>query len=145
LRRVRPLNPEIARVIAYHSTFTTYGFWLSNDSRGSWSEFVRSFDLYLTGAATKTDETRSLARRPLDREQRDRARAALKYPLVRFDGRQIECVARGVARAVEESGYVQRGRGRSTRRKRRRFTWGSAARRFDAFDGLRSRATRVKD
>lgn len=36
-------------VIAYHSTFTTYGFWLSNDSRGSWSDFVRSFDLYLTG------------------------------------------------------------------------------------------------
>jgi REP element-mobilizing transposase RayT len=93
-------------VVAYHSTFTTYGFWLSNDSRGSWSDFVRSFDLYLTGAATKTGETQSLAKRPLDREQRDRARAALRYPVVRFNRQQIACVARGFARAVEESEYV---------------------------------------
>jgi len=93
-------------VRAYHSTFTTYGFWLSNDSSGSWSDFIRSFDLYLTGAATKTNETRSLARRPLDRAQRDRARAALTYPMVRFNREQIHCVARGFANAVAESGYV---------------------------------------
>jgi REP element-mobilizing transposase RayT len=93
-------------VRAYHSTLTTYGFWLSNDSRGSWSDFVRSFDLYLTGAATKTDETQSLARRPLDRVQRAEARAALRYPVVRLNVEQIECVARGFARAVEESNYV---------------------------------------
>jgi REP element-mobilizing transposase RayT len=93
-------------VRAYHSTFTTYGFWLPNDSRGSWSDFVRSFDLYLTGAATKTTETRSLAHRPLDREQRARARAAIEYPIVRFNRQQIENVARGFARAVAESGYV---------------------------------------
>jgi hypothetical protein len=49
-------------VLAYHCTFTAYGFWLSNDSRGSWSDFVRSFDLYLTGAATKTVETHSRAK-----------------------------------------------------------------------------------
>jgi hypothetical protein len=95
-------------VRAYHFTFTVYGFRLSNDSRGSWSDFVRSFDLYLTGAATKTHETRSLARRPLDKGQRAEARAALKYPIVRFDAEQIECVARGFARAVEESNYVLR-------------------------------------
>ena len=93
-------------VIAYHCTFTAYGFWLSNDSRGSWSDFVRSFDLYLTGAATKTDETQSLAKRPLDRAQRAEARAALRYPVIRFNRAQIECIARGFARAVEESGYV---------------------------------------
>ncbi|MDQ3440432.1 MAG: transposase [Planctomycetota bacterium] len=93
-------------VIAYHCTFTTYGFWLSNDSRGSWSDFVRSFDLYVTGAATKTDETRSLAKRNLDRAQRAEARAALTYPIVRLNWQQIESVARGFARAVEESDYV---------------------------------------
>jgi REP element-mobilizing transposase RayT len=93
-------------VRAYHSTFTTYGFWLSNDSRGSWSDFVRSFELYVTGAATKTNETKSLAHRSLDWDQRNRARAALKYPVVRFNRAQIECVARGFARAVEESCYV---------------------------------------
>ena len=95
-------------VRAYHCTFTVYGFWLSNDSRGSWSDFVRSFDLYLTGAATKTDETRSLAKRPLDKAQRAEARAALKYPIVRFNHDQIQCIARGFARAVEESSYVLR-------------------------------------
>ena len=57
-------------VRAYHSTFSAYGFWLPNDSRGSWSDFVRSFELYLTGAATKTTETKSLARRWLDRDGR---------------------------------------------------------------------------
>jgi REP element-mobilizing transposase RayT len=93
-------------VRAYHCTFTTYGFWLSNDSRGSWSDFARSFDLYLTGAATKTVETRSLAKRPLDKAQRAEARGTLKYPLVRFDKKQIDCVARGFTRAVEESQYV---------------------------------------
>jgi REP element-mobilizing transposase RayT len=95
-------------VIAYHCTFTAYGFWLSNDSRGSWSDFVRSFDLYLTGEATKTDETRSLAKRPLDRKQRAEARAALKYPVVRFNEQQIECIARGFARAIQEAGYIVR-------------------------------------
>src|SRR5688572_20289184 len=93
-------------VIAYHCTFTAYGFWLSNDSRGSWSDFVRSFDLYLTGAATKTSETHSLAKRSLDRTQRAEARAALRYPIVRFNRQQIDCIARGFARAVEESSYV---------------------------------------
>jgi REP element-mobilizing transposase RayT len=93
-------------VLAYHCTFTAYGFWLSNDLRGSWSDFVRSFDLYLTGGATKTDETRSLARRPLDKAQRAEARAALSYPVVRFDMQQIRCIARGFARAVEEPGYI---------------------------------------
>jgi REP element-mobilizing transposase RayT len=93
-------------VHAYHSTFSAYGFWLPNDSRGSWSDFVRSFELFLTGAATKTNETRSLAHRSLDREQRAQARQALKSPLVRFDLRQIACIARGFTRAVEESNYV---------------------------------------
>jgi len=29
-------------VIAYHAIFSTYGFWLPNDPRGSWSEFKES-------------------------------------------------------------------------------------------------------
>lgn len=93
-------------VRAYHCTFTTYGFWLSNDSRGSWSDFVRSFELYQTGAATKTNETRSLANQSLDRDQRSQAQTALKYPVVRLSKQRIECVGRGIARAVAESGYI---------------------------------------
>ena len=35
-------------------------------------------------------------------------KTALRYDPVRFDTEQIECVARGFARAVEESGYDMR-------------------------------------
>jgi len=43
-------------VLASHCTFTAYGFRLPNDPRGSWSDFVRAWDLLLSGKATKTDE-----------------------------------------------------------------------------------------
>ena len=36
-------------VRAYHAIFTTYGFWLPNDPRGSWSDFVRSWELFKHG------------------------------------------------------------------------------------------------
>ena len=41
-------------VLAYHLIFTAYGFWLPNDPRGSWSDFVRAWELFITGKATKT-------------------------------------------------------------------------------------------
>src|SRR5438034_5148372 len=41
-------------VLASHGIFTAYGFWLPNDPRGSWSDFVRSWELFLAGGfATK--------------------------------------------------------------------------------------------
>src|ERR671928_232003 len=54
-------------VHAYHLIITAYGFWLPNDPRGSWSDFVRAWELVRFGKATKTDERRSLAHRPHDR------------------------------------------------------------------------------
>jgi hypothetical protein len=39
----------------YHVIFGAYGFWLPNDPRGSWSEFVGSWELFRFGAATTTD------------------------------------------------------------------------------------------
>jgi hypothetical protein len=57
------MNP----VLAYHLIITTYGFWLPNDPRGSWSDFVRAWELFLFGGpATRTQERRSLARDPHD-------------------------------------------------------------------------------
>jgi len=32
-------------VRAYHVIFGMYGFWLPNDERGSWSDFVGSWEL----------------------------------------------------------------------------------------------------
>ena len=45
----------------YHATISAYGFWLPNDPRGSWSDFVAAYELFRYGGpATKTDQRRSL-------------------------------------------------------------------------------------
>lgn len=82
-------------VIGYHVIFGAYGFWLPNDPRGSWSDFVGAWELFRYGPATKTTETRSLAARPHDRRLRLAAKAALKRLAVRFNDAQIEAVGRG--------------------------------------------------
>jgi REP element-mobilizing transposase RayT len=92
-------------VIASHVIFTAYGFWLPNDPRGSWSDWVRSWDLFLHGRATKTDDRHSLARRPHDHRLRLEAKRDLKYPPVHFTGSQAQSIAKGFRRAVDESGY----------------------------------------
>src|SRR3954451_14082108 len=93
-------------VLAYHVIITPYGFWLPNDPRGSWSDFVRCWELFLFGAATKTNERRSVAHRPHDRALRLKAKTALKYAPVKFTGLQARAIANGFARAAREAGYV---------------------------------------
>lgn len=90
-------------IVGYHVIFSTYGFWLPNDPRGSWSDFVGSWDLFRYGPATKTTETRSLAHRDHDRALRKAAKSALKYPPVNFTGLQARAVARGFAVYVEKA------------------------------------------
>ena len=90
-------------VIAYHVIFSAYGFWLPNDPRGSWSDFVRRWELIRFGKATKIDETHSVAHRAHDRERRLSAKRALTYPAVRLTGLQARAIARGIAKAVEEA------------------------------------------
>ncbi|MGH7178784.1 MAG: transposase [Tepidisphaeraceae bacterium] len=87
----------------YHAIFTAYGFWLPNDPRGSWSTFVGSWELFKFGPATKTNLRRSLARDPHDSQLRKGAKKALKYPPVRFDAAQRDCIALGIAQACGES------------------------------------------
>lgn len=93
-------------VLWYHLIMTAYGFWLPNDPRGSWSEFVGSWELYKFGDATKTNEKRSLAHEPHDVAARRAAKRALLYPPVRFDDEQRAAVADGFGNAVTESNYV---------------------------------------
>ena len=93
-------------VIAYHVIFSTYGFWLPNDPRGSWSEFVGAWELVRFGKATKVTTTRSVAAVAHDRRLRLEAKAALKHPVVAFTGRQALAVGQGFAEAVHESGYI---------------------------------------
>jgi hypothetical protein len=75
-------------VLGDHLIVTAYGFWLPNDPRGSWSDFVGSWELLRFGPATKTDCHRSVAAWPHDRELRLAAKAALKFPDVHFTGLQ---------------------------------------------------------
>jgi REP element-mobilizing transposase RayT len=92
-------------ILAYHAIFTAYGFWLPNDPRGSWSDFVGSWELFRFGPATKVTTRRSVAGEPHDRALREAAKRALKYPAVRFDGHQALAISRGFATAIAEHGY----------------------------------------
>src|SRR4051794_9249491 len=89
-------------IVGYHIIFGAYGFWLPNDPRGSWSDFVGSWDLFRYGPATKTDERRSLAYEEHNREQRLEAKNVLKYPAVEFTGLQARAVGRGFAKLLLE-------------------------------------------
>src|SRR5258708_31824557 len=89
-------------VLGHHIIFTAYGFWLPNDPRGSWSDFVASWDLFRYGEATKTDERRSVAHKPHDRKLREEAKAALKYPPVMFDNVQIQTIGDGISESARK-------------------------------------------
>src|SRR5437867_2130734 len=103
----RPISPkEGVMVIAYHVIFGAYGFWLPNDPRGSWSDFVGAWELFRYGPATKVDDRRSYAHDPHDRELRLEAKNALKYPPVVIDGHQALSIAKGFAKAARKSGYI---------------------------------------
>ncbi len=92
--------------LAYHVIFGTYGFWLPNDPRGSWSTFVGSWELFRFGKATKVTDRRSLARRPHDQTARKAAKEALQHPPVVLTGTQALAVANGFRDASAESGYI---------------------------------------
>jgi REP element-mobilizing transposase RayT len=97
---------EIAMVLGYHVIFTAYGFWLPNDPRGSWSDFVGSWELSRFGRATKIQTTRSVAGACHDRRLREAAKSALKSRPVRFSGRQALAVAQGFDQARQEGDYT---------------------------------------
>lgn len=96
---------RIEAMLAYHSIFGTYGFWLPNDPRGSGSEYVASRDLFRFGKATKVTTRQSVAHRPSDPAWQQAARQALEYPAIEFTGVQAKLAAQGFAAACETSGY----------------------------------------
>jgi REP element-mobilizing transposase RayT len=94
-------------ILAHHVIITTYGFWLPNDPRGSWSDFVAAWELFAAGGpATRTTERRSVAHVEHDHSLRLRTKQALKYPPVEFHGVQAQTVARGFAEAMSTASYV---------------------------------------
>jgi REP element-mobilizing transposase RayT len=94
-------------VHGYHVILTAYGFWLPNDPRGSWSEFVRKWELLRFGDSTKGRGIRTLADlTPGEIRRRDAARKSLKFPAVHFSDTQIQGIARGFASACAKYGYT---------------------------------------
>lgn len=91
-------------VIGYHLIISAYGFWLPNDPRGSWSEFVHKWDLLCYGRATKVTTRESVAGIDHDREAREAAKEALEYPPVLFTGIQARAIGNGFATYVKRSG-----------------------------------------
>ena len=84
-------------ILGTHLILSAYGFWLPNDPRGSWSEFVGAWELVRFGRATKVETHRSVAARPHDRRARMAAKGALKYPEVHFTGAQARAIGRAFA------------------------------------------------
>jgi REP element-mobilizing transposase RayT len=84
---------------AFHSIISAYGFWLPNEPRGSWSDFVYSWELARFGEATKVTTRRSVAARPYDRKLKAEMQAALKFEPVHFTGEQARKIVHGFANA----------------------------------------------
>ncbi|WP_390884383.1 transposase [Humisphaera borealis] len=93
-------------VLASHVILSCYGFWLPNEERGSWSDFVRNWELfYRYGGATKVDTYRSVADKPYDRERRRESRKSLTYPPVEFSGVQAREVGLAFADKAQRANY----------------------------------------
>jgi len=87
-------------ILAAHVIMSAYGFWLPNDQRGSWSDFIRAWELLKYGEATKTDERRSVAGRSHNSALRAAAKKELMYEPVIFSGKQAAAIAYGFADVV---------------------------------------------
>ena len=79
-------------LLAFHCIFSTYGFWLPNEPRGSWSNFVASWDLFRLGPATKVDTRRSIAHLPYDHNLKQQMQSSLTHPPVLLTGDQAKII-----------------------------------------------------
>jgi len=92
-------------ILAHHSIFSMYGFWLPNDPRGSGSDYIAVWELFRYGAATKVDTRHSVACVAHDRRLRLAAKQVLRYPPVVITGQQALAVAAGFAQACTDADY----------------------------------------
>jgi REP element-mobilizing transposase RayT len=94
-------------VHGYHIILPHYGFWLPNDPRGSWSDFVASWELARFGETTRHLDQRTLAMLSADElAVREAARKALHYPPVTLTGPQALSIANGFKDQATKSDYA---------------------------------------
>ncbi len=90
-------------MLGTHLIFTTYGYWLPNDPRGSGSSEVRAHHLYeVGGGATKVNTRHSVAGVAHDIQLRRKTKEALKHQPVEFSGIQARAIGRGFTRIIEQ-------------------------------------------
>jgi len=91
-------------MLGWHLIFSTYGFWLPNDDRGSGSVRVRGQYIYdVAGEATKVYTRHSVAHKPHDVRLQRLAKESLKYPAVELSGVQARAVARGIGLIIPKA------------------------------------------
>lgn len=91
----------------YHVILPMYGFWLPNDPRGSWSDFVRRWELAKIAGSNSTIDRKSLVE--LSDEEltiRDQLLRSLHYPPVSISGRQALSISIGFADQIAKSNYT---------------------------------------
>jgi hypothetical protein len=93
-------------IAGYHLVFGAYGFWLPNDPRGSYSDFIGSIDLYLAGGvATKINDRHSVANRPHNHTDRLKTKESMLRPPVKFTGIQARAIGHGFETYFKITGY----------------------------------------
>jgi REP element-mobilizing transposase RayT len=92
-------------ILAHHSIFSMYGFWLPNDPRGSGSDYIAVWELFRYGHATKVDTRHSVAADPHDGTLRQAAKLALRHPPVQITGEQALAIVAGFTQATKEADY----------------------------------------
>lgn len=94
-------------VHGYHLILGAYGFWLPNDPRGSWSDFVGKWELARFGKTTRSAERRRLEElSEVELSEREAARRSLKYPAVQFTGVQALGIGQGFAAVSQTAKYT---------------------------------------
>ena len=80
-----------------------YGYWLPNDPRGSWSDFVGRWELVQFGHPRRTLSRKLLSElTPREVAARNAAQRALVYPAVTLTDDQKESIAEGFATLVKK-------------------------------------------
>jgi REP element-mobilizing transposase RayT len=92
-------------VIAYHLMWTTYGWWLPNDPRGSTSRTIRS-DLIAELGELHFGRKKLQPAGGEIRAFYTQAGASLKHPLLKFSPAEFPIVAAAIGAAIEECGYA---------------------------------------
>lgn len=91
----------------YHIVLPMYGFWLPNDPRGSWSDFVRKWEMSCYGRSSAAPDRKSIPELT-DSEiaQRNAAANTLAFPHVCESGRQALSIGNGFRKQAAKRNYT---------------------------------------